>query len=294
MMFTQAFIILLLSMILVTAASYSLFLLSPNNKQHIKNLPFTNLQVVWGIITSIPSLIATYILYPFALIQGLWLSRDAQSDKPPVLFVHGYIHTSSAWVHFARTFAKAGYTDQHAFSYRSFATDFDVLANRLEKEIETISAQRPGKKIVLVGHSLGGLAIRNFLNTSPNRNSVCAAVTLGSPHQGSTMAKLALTKLGRQLRYEGDLVKRIAASDKPPPCPCLALFSPTDNMVMPAEGLRIRTEGWKERQVSPVCHVGMLYHGETQKEALKFISEALAKTPSAHTAEDNPEPSVPA
>ena len=46
-------------------------------------------------------------------------------------------------------------------------------------------------KIVLVGHSRGGIAARAFLQgTSSRRSSVVGLVTTGSPHQGSPMGRI--------------------------------------------------------------------------------------------------------
>lgn len=287
-MFTTALTIILslliANILIVPTASFSLFRLAPGNKEHLQTMPFTSTQIFKGFFSSIPSLIITYFLYPFALFQKYWLPKDENSRKASILFVHGYIHTSSAWVAFSKFFKEAGYTDQHAFSYRSFNIEYDDIVARLEQEVAKIRQERPEKKIILIGHSLGGLAIRGFLNTSEHRDCIQTAITIGTPHQGTTMAKMAFSKLGRQLQLYGPLYESITSKERKPPCPTMAIYSPTDNMVMPMQGLRINAPGWQEYQVSPVCHVGLLYHRETMLKALECIQESETREEGADTA----------
>lgn len=222
---------------------------------------------------------AAVALYPAFLARRLWL-RSPQADPgpqagPPVLFVHGYMHTASAWLPFSAWFRAAGYRDLHALTYHSLRDDFPAIVARVEAEVRRLDAARPGRGVVLVGHSLGGLAIRQFLNTSPLAGRVLAAATLGAPHQGSALAGLAMSPLGRSLGFRGPLVRTVEAADRPPRVPCLSLSSPMDNIVLPREGLRILAPGWREAETAPVCHLGMVFHRPTAAMVLDFLDESL-------------------
>jgi triacylglycerol esterase/lipase EstA (alpha/beta hydrolase family) len=222
---------------------------------------------------------AAVALYPVFLLQRLWL-RSPEADPgpqagPPVLFVHGYMHTASAWLPFSTWFHAAGYRDLHALTYHSLRDDFAAIVARVEAEVRRLDAARPGRGVVLVGHSLGGLAIRQFLNTSPLAGRVSAAATLGAPHQGSALAGLALNPLGRSLAFRGPLIQAVEAADRPPQTPCLSLASPMDNIVLPRQGLRIQAPGWQERETAPVCHLGMVFHRPTARIVLDFLEESL-------------------
>lgn len=229
--------------------------------------------------SSLVSQVASVALYPAFLLKKYWLEpleRDpGPGAGPPVLFVHGYTHTASAWVFFSAWFRAAGYRDLHAMTYNSLVDSFAGIVDQVQDEVRRLDAARPGRGVVLVGHSLGGLAIRQFLNTSPLAGRVLAAVTLGAPHQGSTLAGLGLSALGRTLAFRGPLVRAVEAADRPPAVPCLSIYSPMDNMVLPPEGLRIAVPGWREREGAPVCHVGMLYHKPTARIVLDFLKENL-------------------
>lgn len=228
-------------------------------------------------LSSVLSQLASVALYPAFIVKKYWLPREAAGADagPPVLFVHGYTHTASAWVFFSAWFRKAGYRDLHAMTYNSLRRSFPEIVRQLEGEVADIVSRRPGRGLVLVGHSLGGLAIREFLNTSPLAENVLAVVTLGAPHQGSTLSGLGMNRLAKTLRYRGDLINDIESHDVPPGVPALSVYSPMDNMVLPLEGLRIRKPGWTEREGEPVCHIGMLYHKPTAHAVLDFLGDSL-------------------
>ncbi|BBD07826.1 esterase/lipase family protein [Desulfovibrio ferrophilus] len=229
-----------------------------------------------GFLSSLVSQAAALLLYPLFLVTNTWLRPQASNGdgKPPVLFVHGYSHTAAAWILYATWFRRAGYTDLHAITYNSWKLDFRGIVEQLEHEAKTILNERPGQKIVLVCHSLGGLAARSLLNTSELQDRILAVATLGTPHQGTTLAKMGMNKLAHKLEYRGQLIQEIEDQGVQTDVPCLAAYSLVDNMVMPLEGLRIRKNGWKELQIAPICHVGMLYHHPTAQAVLRFINRA--------------------
>ena len=75
-------------------------------------------------------------------------------------------------------------------------SSFEQLGSEIDKAITSIRKKRPDARILLIGHSRGGLAARAFLQqpaSSKNKNSVVGLVTTGTPHKG--------TRMGRIYRY---------------------------------------------------------------------------------------------
>lgn len=229
-------------------------------------------------VTCLGALTASFLLYPAFLGKRFWLPEPGPgASGPPVLFAHGVFHTASAWVLYARWFRRAGFNNLHAWTYPSFGTDFDALLDRLEAKVQDLRERNSGSKVVLVGHSLGGLLIRAYLSRPGAREAVAAAVAIGAPHQGSVLAILGCTGLARELKYRGPLIHRLEAGQVPPPVPALSIYSPVDNMVVPPEGARIRCPGWEEHETGPVSHVWLLYHRPAAAAALSFIAAAMGR-----------------
>lgn len=279
-----------LALLTVSGVTYALFWRAASGTEHMRLLAEATggrpwLAVLRGFSSSLLSQVTVVALGPLFLFKRAWLSPGpggrvraaAGNGGPPVLFVHGYTHTASAWLLFAAWFRKAGYTDLHATTYNSWRLSFPEIVAQLEREAAAVLDARPGQGIVLVGHSLGGLAIRSLLNTSPLRGRVLAAATLGTPHRGTTMARMGMNDLGHSLEYRGALIRSIEATDAPPPAPCLAVYSLVDNLVTPLDGLAIDVPGWEMAQTGLVCHVGMLYHRSTARIVLEFLDKVLRK-----------------
>lgn len=293
-MLLTLFGIAILILLTVSCVTYLCFWLNARGTAHWDTLARMGGGHPWAIVargfcSSLLAQAAATVLHPITLAKALWLTPGGKArpgSRPPVLFVHGYTHSASAWVLFAGWFRKAGYTDLHAITYNSFSVDFEGIVAHVERAAAAILDARPGSRIILVGHSLGGLAIRQMLNTSPLRSRVLAAATLGSPHKGTALSRLAMNRLGRSLAYKGPLVRRIESADTPPPAPCLAVYSLVDNMVMPLDGLLIEAPGWRCEPTPPVCHVGLLYHRPTARLVLEFADAAVAAD-AVHRARDS-------
>src|SRR6185295_12767646 len=87
---------------------------------------------------------------------------DVRHDTP-VLLVHGFGHNRSAWMVLERHLRKAGFTNVHTFNYNPIAHDVAQIAERLRARVELLRAVTGADKVHLVGHSLGGIVIRWFV-----------------------------------------------------------------------------------------------------------------------------------
>lgn len=73
-------------------------------------------------------------------------------------------------------------------SYNTLDPDFEQIARRINAFIDH-------QPTILIGHSMGGLIIRRYLEQSAQlddnpADAVHAVITLGTPHQGATLAKV--------------------------------------------------------------------------------------------------------
>ncbi len=108
-------------------------------------------------------------------------------SKNRVILIHG-LH-QNAWVMtpLARRLNQQGFRT-HQFGYRSLKNNIVTHSIELNDWLKT--HHDPNQAIDLVGHSLGGLIIRDFAARFPQWQ-IDRAVTLGSPHLGSVCADYA-------------------------------------------------------------------------------------------------------
>ncbi|NHZ46911.1 esterase/lipase family protein [Nitratidesulfovibrio liaohensis] len=268
--------------------------------------------VVRGVAYSVAGVVLALALYPFGpwfrrrcrpcpfprrTVPEGWHHADApcagrtatsppRPDMPPVLLIHGLYHNVTAWALYRRWLMEAGFTRVYCHGYSSWHTEFGLLVDELDEAVRDLRAAHPGERPLLMGHSLGGLLIRGWLADAANQQLVAGAVTLGTPHQGSTLARLGAGRLARSLTFRGALIRELEATEAPSDVPCVALYSPIDNMVVPQEGLHVTTPGWTLRASPAVSHIWMLWDRATARLAIESLRE-LAFRHAARERDDN-------
>ncbi len=103
------------------------------------------------------------------------------TQKNLVILIHGLHQAAFIMRPLAKRLQLAGFKT-HQFGYRSMRDDIKTNSARLNAWLE--NNHTPDQPIDLVGHSLGGLIIRDFLAHYPQWQ-IGRCVTLGTPHNGS-------------------------------------------------------------------------------------------------------------
>jgi pimeloyl-ACP methyl ester carboxylesterase len=225
-----------------------------------------------GIFSSCLSLFLVAIFYPAGFCKRLWHPEaDTHCHFPPVILVHGIYHNPAAWTLYHWWLKRAGFKNVYAFSYNSWHSNFDECLQQLNTFVKKICFLLPGRKVILLGHSLGGLLCRAYADATDMQSDVAAVITLGTPHQGSKMAVLGLGRLVKNLAYRGPLIEEMEQCSPNPDILRVAFYSPVDNMVLPNEALRSRCPTWSHQRISPISHVAVLFHRPTAKQIMEYI-----------------------
>lgn len=270
-------IVFILICLFVAIATYLLYWYE--HQSRIESLfPTRNaahLAVRCGVLSAFRAQLFCFSIYLGGTFLQYWHKRvprlpaDAES---PIIMVHGLFHNSTAWVLFRMWFRMMGLRNCASFYYSS-CKSFDVVSAELDKYLMAVLKQSPDSKPVLIGHSLGGLLLRNWLASSEQADKVAGLITLGTPMLGSKLATFSVTNLGQQLDFKGELISQIEKREqarKIPAAPCYAFYSPVDNMVMPQESVSTPPKGWVVIRTKAVSHLAMLND--------KTIAEQVAKT----------------
>ena len=225
-----------------------------------------------GILSSFFSVLLTLLLYPTGLWRRLWQPCiDPDCPRPPVVLIHGLYHNVSAWTLFRRRLHAAGFANLYFLGYSSWNQTFPALVMRLEQLLAEVRERFPNHPPILIGHSLGGLLGRACAQSLEGPARLAGVITLGTPHKGSKLAALGLGKLAKSLIYRGPLINRLHDGKRKAAIPCVALYSPIDNMVLPNQALQTTEAGWVHQETAPISHVAMLYHRQTAQLVLEYL-----------------------
>ncbi|QLH36019.1 MAG: alpha/beta fold hydrolase [Parachlamydiaceae bacterium] len=113
----------------------------------------------------------------------------SNKDQTPVLFIHGLYHNSSGWWKYLKIFQEAQIEPLFTMNLGSPFGSINQHAYRINEMVDHIQKVTGRKDIILVGHSMGGLAATKFaLDLATEDTRVISIVTLGSPLKGTWVA----------------------------------------------------------------------------------------------------------
>ena len=212
----------------------------------------------------------------FILIQPferLWMGDDAVGRQPPnripVLLVHGYLCNRGAWWWLRRELKAAGFAVTTINLEPPFGR-IDGFADQLHTRIEALRAETGADQVAIVGHSMGGLAAREYLHRHETTR-VAKLVTLGSPHHGTWLAYCGLGENARQMEPDSAWIRALPPAD--PRVPTVTVWSPTDNFVAPQDSSRLA--GASEKALPGLSHLAMLF-------SPVVLDTLMRELPSAH------------
>ncbi|MFS0655561.1 esterase/lipase family protein [Bacillus sp. 179-C3.3 HS] len=134
---------------------------------------------------------------------GKWFRGEEpiQKDqsKPPLVFVHGINSSSSTWFN-ENDMAKQAVQNGYESAFVDLYPDQDSKKNGklLAEKLKEIY-QFFGRKLIVIGHSKGGVDTQSALVYHNAHQYVSKVITLGSPHYGTPLADLAYSKGGSWL-----------------------------------------------------------------------------------------------
>jgi triacylglycerol lipase len=229
-----------------------------------------------GILSAVRMFVEEYLalLVLFVVIQpferwfmGAERLRPVKPGEAPVLLVHGYCCNRGSWWWLRPQLERAGRcvaTLNLEPMYGSIATYVEPL----RKRIEALRTETGAERIVLVGHSMGGLACRAYLARC-GAGSVSKLVTLGSPHGGSELARYGLGRNARQMEPDNAWLSALNREGSPKDLPAVSIYGFHDNFVMPQE--RQRLDGARNSGVGGIGHLALLFSPRLRDELVKAI-----------------------
>lgn len=182
--------------------------------------------------------------YPAGLAEATLRTGTPRGDRThdtPVLLVHGYGHNRSGWFLLERTLRQAGFTSVHTMNYVAWGREgVPELAARLARRVDEIRELAGASKVHVVGHSMGGVLLRYYVQELGGDRSVGTAVTIASPHEGTVAALVGAGAGARDLRPGSRVMRRLAAGVRGTDVRWVAFYSNLDVLIQPAASAMLR------------------------------------------------------
>lgn len=202
-----------------------------------------------------------------------------EGDTLPVLLVHGYGCNSGYWHAMSKALVRAGIS-HHAVSLEPVGGSIDEYVPHIRHAIEQLCRDFQSDTVVIVAHSMGGLAARAYLRDHGNRR-VARLVTLGTPHRGTALARFGLGRNSRQMLWtvgeqEGlssEWLRDLAAREnKAGYRNIVSIYSHHDNIIAPQTSSHLL--GARNIAHGGIGHVELAFHPVIQEEVIQEIRDA--------------------
>lgn len=164
----------------------------------------------------------------------------APDSGRPVVLLHGFVDNRSVFVLLRRSLARHGRHRLESLNYSPLMCDLRNAADLLGRRVEEICARTGHQEVDLVGHSLGGLIARYYVQRLGGDARVRTLVTLGTPHAGTTVAPLASAHpLVRQMRPGSEVLRELAGPAPGCRTRFVSFWSDLDQVMVPVETARL-------------------------------------------------------
>ena len=224
------------------------------------------LRAWWGEVRSAPLVFCWR--QPF-FSQRFSTTLQASSGQRGVLLIHGFFCNRGLWNRWQAGLSQHG-VPVIALNLEPIFGDIDDYRPAIDQAITQLH-QATGLAPVVVAHSMGGLALRAWWAQVKGDNRVHHAITLGTPHHGTWLARFALTRNAQQMRRASRWLLALAASEPAGRAGRFTCFySHSDNIVFPPTTATL--PGANNRHLPGVAHVHMVEHPEPWNELLRWIN----------------------
>ncbi|GAA2515206.1 esterase/lipase family protein [Streptomyces gobitricini] len=182
---------------------------------------------------------------------------------PPTVLLHGFVDNRSVFVLLRRSLVRHGRHHVESLNHSLLTCDIRAAAELLRRHVEEICDRTGHREVDIVGHSLGGLIARYYVQRLGGDRRVRTLVTLGTPHSGTTVAPLAgAHPLIRQMRPGSSVLREL--SEPAPGCRTrfVGFWSDLDQWMVPVETARIEHPDLITRnvRVTGIGHLALPVH----------------------------------
>ncbi len=204
-----------------------------------------------------------------ACADGWAGTQDAPTARRGVLLVHGYLCNRGLWSDWHAPLVQRGHPVVSVNLEPVFGP-IDGYVDTLDQAVTRLT-EATGLPPLVVCHSMGGLAARAWLQAVPGaRARVAHIITIGTPHQGTWLARWGVGANVRQMRQGGEWLQDLARSE---PADIGRQFtcwhSECDNIVFPL-GTAV-LPGAEARYLPGVGHVALVDHPDVLAHALALL-----------------------
>lgn len=200
----------------------------------------------------------------------------------PVVLVHGFLDTwyMPWWRKMKKSLKSVGPVPEKIYGVNkgnipgTTVGSPENYAEVVEEKVEKVY-DRHDERVNIVGHSMGGLDSRWYIEQMGGEEYVDTLVTLATPHHGTLTSRYAaLTPGGKKLAMSSDIIRTLKEDGLSDEVEYVSLWSPDDSAVKPSRSAKLPDEfrtNVTNIEVGPFSHVEILWKKAVVEEFAPYL-----------------------
>ena len=196
----------------------------------------------------------------------------ASDEKKPVLLIHGYMMRGWTLMYIKKRLKKDGWNQAYTWSYIPPFKNIPYYAGQLKNKVNDILDETSQTKIVLIGHSMGGLLARYYISHLDGKSCVEKLITIGTPHKGTQLWSFTFSPCGMDMRPGSTFLKKLRVI--PATIKTLSIYSSFDEIILPYKNSQIKGKNILNKEFDDLGHMRLIFNPHVYKEIRLFLSKS--------------------
>lgn len=215
----------------------------------------------------------TAIVAAIALCIAGAAFAPAALAKEPILFVHGWSESASAWNTMIANFEKDGYakSELSAYSYNTSNSNKTTAENEVKSRVEALKKATGATKVDIVAHSMGSLNTRWYIKfVAGGEANVDDWVSLGGPNHGTEFANWCFSTACTEMRVGSKFLAELNAGDETPGAVNYGVWwSPCDEIINPDSSVPL--SGATNTKTACISHAALRTDATVYSQVREFV-----------------------
>lgn len=196
--------------------------------------------------------------------------------RPALLLIPGFMCNRAAWKPLLDSRLLAPF-HVATVNLEPIFGDIDAYAEVVHRAVDRLCAASGAERVLLIGHSMGGLAARVYLRRHGD-SRVARVITLASPHHGTVFGRLGHSRNVRQMARGSRFVAHLAENDRGRWPRFTTVATRDDNLVVPRSSPLL--PGSKQVELDGVGHLALIEDSRAWQVIVDEAQAAAAQRPS--------------
>lgn len=206
-----------------------------------------------------------------AMVAVFLATAGTARANDPILFVHGWNSSGSAWNTMIPRFQADGWTsaELNNWSYNTSQSNA-TTAGQVRDRVDEIIAATGAAKVDIITHSMGGLSSRYYLKNLGGDAKVDEWVSLGGPNHGTETARFCFQTSCVEMRPGSSFLTALNSGDETPGAPRYGTWwSPCDEVINPDSSVPL--SGATNTQTACMSHSSLHENATVYAQVRDFV-----------------------